>query len=102
MNCYVTSYSQLDDTILILFVRFRGQESDVSFKSMFTEMHTFDQCPLHTNFWTDFWTNVCAMACMYINSQDMWYIDECSSITQERKMDQVSLISGLQLKNEIG
>jgi hypothetical protein len=64
MNCYVTSYSQLDDTIPILFVRFRGQESDVSFKSMFTEMHTFDQCPLHTNFWT----NVCAMACMYINS----------------------------------
>jgi hypothetical protein len=32
MNCYVTSYSQLDDTIPILFVRFRGQESDVSFK----------------------------------------------------------------------
>lgn len=29
INCYVTSYSQLDDTIPILFVRFRGQESDV-------------------------------------------------------------------------
>ncbi len=64
MNCYVTSYSQLDETIPTLFVGFRGQESGVSFKSMFTEMHTFDQCPLHTNFWT----NVCAMACMYINS----------------------------------